>query len=78
MGIGDVVGYIQYSVNVMCPWCEGLLDLNQAPYDEGDEWRDLGQAIFGSDKVPAKWLGINIEYRCNHCKKYFNLSRVDC
>ena len=74
MGLVDTVGYLNYSVNVTCPLCQRPLDLNEAPYDDRDE---LGLAIFGSDIQPAKWIGLNIEYQCNHCKNYFILTRLD-
>lgn len=69
----DTTGYVGYEVIVYCPYCERSLDLVAEPYDDDK----LGLAVFGSDVKLAKWDDLNIEYKCNHCKKDFNLKNLE-
>ncbi len=77
-----VTGYVTYDVRVDCPKCNKVLHLNQAPYDD-DETKycpaedELGLALFGREKEPAKWSGLDIEYQCCACNEFFYLASLE-
>lgn len=77
MGIADVRGLVSFNVNVQCPWCNGHLNLTRYPYDHADDFKALGMALFGSIDTPAKWEGLDFEYKCNHCKEHFILTKLE-
>lgn len=76
------VGVVTYDVQVTCPHCHKKLALNQYPYDDDrTEYSlaedDLGLALFGTENSPARWAGLNIEYRCCGCEKPFTVSALE-
>lgn len=77
-----VIGYVAYDVRVNCPHCDKRLNLNDYPYDS-DETNyckaedELGLALFGRRKAPAKWEGLGIEYQCCGCEKFFYLGSIE-
>lgn len=77
-----VTGHVTYEVRVNCPHCGKRLHLNQYPYDDdekeyGPAEDELGLALFGGTNDPAKWTGLNIEYKCCGCKEVFHLGSLE-
>lgn len=77
-----ISGVVRYRFSVECPLCGKGLDLNQWPYDDeqedyGPAEDELGLALFGRRNEPAKWEGIEIEYKCYGCKKHFLLTEIE-
>jgi len=77
-----VAGYVTYDVNVRCPHCDKRLQLNQYPYNNDDTdyclaEDELGLALFGGSNNPAKWDGLDIEYKCCGCTKTFHLGSLE-
>lgn len=80
--VPSVVGYVSYDVSVTCPHCGKELKLNQYPYnDDQTEYSlaedDLGLALFGTNKKPAKWEGLTIKYTCCQCRETFTVSGME-
>lgn len=76
------VGIVQYDVLTKCPHCGKMLALNQYPYnDDSTEYSlaedDLGLALFGTDRKPAKWTGLQVDYTCCGCKRKFRLAELE-
>ncbi len=76
------VGVVKYDVLTKCPHCGKRLALNQYPYnDDSTEYSladdDLGLALFGTEREPAKWSGLAVEYTCCGCHKKFHLSGLE-
>jgi len=76
------VGIVTYDVLTDCPHCGKPLALNQYPYnDDSTEYclaeDELGLALFGTEREPAKWRGLQIEYTCCGCKQRFQLAGLD-
>ena len=76
------VGIVKYDVHTECPHCGKRLALNQYPYnDDSTEYSladdDLGLALFGTGREPAKWRGLTMEYTCCRCRKNFHLSSLE-
>ena len=74
------VGIVQYEVLTECPHCGKQLALNKYPYnDYSTEYSlaedDLGLALFGTDKEPAKWTGLQVDYTCCGCHQGFRLAK---
>lgn len=77
-----VVGIVQYDVLTECPHCGKRLALNQYPYnDDSTEYSpaedDLGLALFGTDREPAQWTGLQIEYICCGCHKILRIGELE-
>lgn len=67
-----VVGQLAFSVYVECPLCTRCLDLNDAPYSDYEQYKELTMAIFNN-----KWENIDLEVECNHCKNIFILNNIE-
>lgn len=77
-----VIGWVTSDVHVECPHCDKRLHLNEYPYSDnetgyGPAEDELGLALFGRTDDPAKWSGLDIEYRCCGCKKLFCLGSLN-
>lgn len=75
--IEKVVGIVSYDVRVQCPVCKNYQYLNQVPHNEQFAEDELGNAVFGSVDIPAKWKGLSLEYKCALCKTPFVLERLE-
>ena len=76
------IGIVKYDVHTECPHCGKKLALNQLPYnDDRTEYSsaddDLGLALFGTEREPAKWTGLAVEFQCCKCDKKFHLSGLE-
>lgn len=77
------IGRVSYNVRINCPQCREPLDLNEWPYndEENEEYGAaedrLGLAVFGTEKEPATWKDLNIEYKCLFCETVFNLNELE-
>ena len=77
-----VTGYVTYDVKVTCPHCEKRLHLNQYPYNNDEEEYtlaedELGLALFGMKDKPAKWEGLDIQYKCCGCQQEFTVGCLE-
>lgn len=77
-----VKGFVKYGFHVECPLCGKGLDLTEWPYDDDQEnygpaEDELGAALFGFRDKPAKWEGLEIEYKCYGCKKPFTVNSIE-
>ena len=77
-----VVGCVTYDVRVNCPHCKKSLHLNQTPYNDDRAGYcpaedELGIALFGGTNDPAKWSGLDIEYKCCDCKGVLHLGSLE-
>jgi hypothetical protein len=77
-----VVGFVTYDVRVTCPHCQKSLRLNQHPYNDDSSpfcpaEDHLGGALFGSERKPATWFGISINYKCAACHGDFTVGSLE-
>ena len=72
-----ITGVVIYDVEVVCPGCGHNQNLNMVPHCNKFDEDELGNAVFGSVNVPAKWDGLNLEYECALCQTKFILSSLE-